>query len=166
MSLRTGDETLRLMLDILHEHQRIKLCIYKITERINLGINCYHHLITIYPFTCKVCSFCRHFLHLTVKYLRNPPFKVNQVSAAAEGFLLMMGIILLLLFLSIFHLKNVFMTLWTNKMSIIIIIYPIVQANHGTNLNPGTHVRAPEKGFWRHFTDELNQKFSSICATD
>ena len=118
MSLRTGDETLRLMLDILHEHQRIKLCIYKITERINLGINCYHHLITIYPFTCKVCSFCRHFLHLTVKYLRNPPFKVNQVSAAAEGFLLMMGIILLLLFLSIFHLKNIFMTLWTNKMSI------------------------------------------------
>ena len=67
---------------------------------------------------CKVCSFCRHFLHLTVKYLRNPPFKVNQENTAAVGFLLMMGITLLLLFLSIFHLKNIFMTLWTNKMSL------------------------------------------------
>ena len=32
LSVSSGDETLRLMLDILHEHQKIKLCIYKITQ--------------------------------------------------------------------------------------------------------------------------------------
>ena len=47
LSVSSGDETLRLMLDILHEHQKIKLCIYKITQWITLGINCYHHFITI-----------------------------------------------------------------------------------------------------------------------
>ena len=47
LSVSSGDETLGLMLDILHEHQKIKLCIYKITQWITLGINCYHHFITI-----------------------------------------------------------------------------------------------------------------------
>ena len=32
LSVSSGDETLGLMLDILHEHQKIKLCIYKITQ--------------------------------------------------------------------------------------------------------------------------------------
>ena len=78
------------------------------------------------------------------------------MNTAAEGFLLMMDMILLLLFLSIFHLKNIFMTLWTNKMSIIIIINPIIQANHGTYSNPGTHVRAQKKDFGAVSQSEMN----------